>query len=168
MSETQLEATVRRLVASTKEMLRLHLPDLDCHISYSAVFCQNNREYKVYCAEALALGGLLASDTATGPVFVVPGVPTSAGILRVIKVRKPDPTRPERGDCDYATADYATLKRNVLGKRGYDLIVRPEFEMIELVDPAFDARVYFSNPPVEEHAGVREALAGGSADAQED
>ena len=33
--------------------------------------------------------------------------------------------------------------------------------MIELMDPNFDVRAYFSHPPVEEHPGIKERLLGG-------
>ncbi len=35
------------------------------------------------------------------------------------------------------------------------MIVRKNFEMVELADPQFDVRVYFSNPPMNKQFGIR-------------
>jgi len=34
-----------------------------------------------------------------------------------------------------------------------EIIEREEMEMIELMDPAFDVRAYFSHPPLDEQLG---------------
>jgi hypothetical protein len=89
---------------------------------------------------------------------VIPNITTPAGILRVLKIRKPDPTRTERGDADFSINNYHEFKNHVLSRPGFSLIRRPKTEMIELIDNNFDVRAYFSYPPVETHDGIKEAL----------
>lgn len=160
-----MKTMYKELIETAKEivnqanMLRLkYAPDFSGHVSYCCYFSQNEDEF--FKIKSLAEQvGTLAKSTNTGPVFVVPDITTDAGILRVFKVRKPDPTRPEKGDADFGLDDYVSFKFECLDKPGFKLIERADFEMIELVDPEFEVRAYFSNPPVEEHAGIREALA---------
>jgi hypothetical protein len=71
-----------------------------------------------------------------------------------LKIRKPDQTRPERGDADFAVKNYEEFKNSCLTKPGFGVIERDTFEMIELMDSSFDVRVYFSSPPVEVQLGL--------------
>ncbi|MBI5220288.1 MAG: hypothetical protein HY978_00420 [Candidatus Liptonbacteria bacterium] len=49
---------------------------------------------------------------------------------------------------------YAEFKTAHLGQPGFSLIPREGYEMIELIDPEFDVRVYFSNPPLTQQLGI--------------
>ena len=71
-----------------------------------------------------------------------------AGNRRLVKIRKPDPKRTERGDADFTVTDYLIFKKKYLSKPGFRIIKRPEMEMIELTDPSFNVLAYFSNPPL--------------------
>lgn len=151
-----LKANVTSIVARATALKDLHT-SAEASVSYSAVFTQSDDEFEALSEDA-ALWGSLVQVTKTGPVFVGPEIPTIAGPLRIIKIRKPDPTRPERGDADFAVADYPSFKARHLDSPGFTLIERDEFEMLELMDEAFNVRAYFSDPPVEEHSGISEAL----------
>lgn len=161
MSERIPESTVTLVLEIVREAAAMRdrvVLNASSSVSYCCIFAHEDDEFHEL-VNSLAGVGVLASQTATGPVFVIPPIETVAGPLRVLKVRKPDVTRPERGDADFAARDYSLLKRTNLGRHGISLITRPEFEMIEAVAPEFNVRVYFSNPPVEKHAGIAEALA---------
>jgi hypothetical protein len=159
MSETNLESAVRTIVQRANTLRLKHASKFDAHVSYCAIFCQDDRQFDSINTAASGIG-VLADDTPTGPVYVVPPIDTVVGPLRVVKVRKPDTTRPEKGDTDFGVANYAEFKAANIGRPGFKLIVRPNFEMIELMDPDFDVRAYFSHPPVEEHSGIKETLQG--------
>jgi hypothetical protein len=90
--------------------------------------------------------GSVAQETPTGPVFLIAPLPTAAGTLRILKIRRPDPKRPERGDADFTVADYDSFKNAHLGKTGFSLIKRTDMEMIELIDPSYDVIAYYSHP----------------------
>jgi hypothetical protein len=72
-----------------------------------------------------------------------------------LKIRKPDATRFERGDADFTIIDYPNFKSNYLANPGFKLIERKGFEMIELIDSAFNARAYFSNPTLDQQLGLK-------------
>ena len=76
------------------------------------------------------------------------------GDLRLLKIRKPYPTHPERGNADFTVSDYQNFKKENLAKKNFKLIKREDFEMIELTDPDFNVRVYFSNPPTDKKFGI--------------
>jgi hypothetical protein len=157
MSEINLESIVLAVVQQANELRLRHVPEYDAHVSYCAIFCQGDAQFKSINAAASSVG-TLANDTSTGPVYVIPAIETAIGPLKILKVRKPDPTRPEKGDADFAITKYPAFKAANIGRPGFKLIEREHFEMIELVDPEFDVRAYFSHPPVEEHPGIKEIL----------
>lgn len=146
------------VVQQAIELRDLHIDAFQGHVSYCCIFCQSELQYHELRTE-FENAAKLAKTTETGPVFVCSPIPTAAGELRIIKIRKPDSTRTELGDADFATRDYVNFKTAHLGESGFKLIERSDFEMLELVDPDYSVRCYFSNPPVEQHPGVREALA---------
>ena len=43
-------------------------------------------------------------------------------------------------------SNISEFKEKYLSQKEFKLIMRENFEMIELIDPQFDVRVYFSNP----------------------
>ncbi|HZV75653.1 MAG TPA: hypothetical protein VFF79_18225 [Conexibacter sp.] len=128
-------------------------------MSYVAIFCQNDDMYSTV-DKLVSAAGRAANVTATGTVYVVPEVPTACGPLRIVKVRVPDTSRPERGDADFrlVSSDHAALRARIDAEDALKLIDRDTFTMIELRDPAFDVRAYFSQPPVEEHGNLPEVL----------
>lgn len=157
-SEVEELVKLVRSVSAEAVLLRDKYVQSPSNISYCCIFTQNDEEQARLDRVCSGLGNL-ANATPTGNVYVVPSIKTDAGELRVIKVRAPDSTRPERGDADFALADYVEHQADILELPNSKLIVRDEFEMIELIDSNFDVRVYFSHPPVELHGGIREALA---------
>lgn len=158
MAQSTLESTVAEIVSQADRLRLRHVPEYPVHVSYCAIFCQNEDQFNALNGAAIAAGSL-AETTPTGPVYIVAPMQTAAGPLRIVKIRKPDPTRPERGDADFALKDYDSFKTANLARPGFKLIKREHFEMLELVDSAFDVRVYFSNPPVERHPNIKRALA---------
>lgn len=153
-----LAKLAKDIVNRSGELTQYRVGQVELSISYCAVFCQNQHEYDVFQNLASSVG-ILANDTATGPVFAVPTIYTDFGNLNILKIRKPDETRPERGDGDFKVDNYSNFKEIWLNEKGFSLIERKDFEMIELMDDDFsDVRAYFSNPPVETHGNLPEAL----------
>jgi len=71
--------------------------------------------------------------------------PIEAGANNIthLRIRKPDPERPQVGCNDFKT-DYEMFKKEYLAKYpgNLKLIVRPEYEMIEIFDKEFDVLAY--------------------------
>jgi hypothetical protein len=93
-----------------------------------------------------------------GPVFKVEAISTKAGDLRILKIRKPDLNRKERGDADFTLTNYLKFKKENLDKLGFKLIPREDFEMIEFDPQNGSPLVYFSNPTLAETLGLSHLL----------
>lgn len=147
--------TVRAIVRDACALKGAHTDEQDAPVNYACLFAQSDAEHAELVEAASKLGSVI-KETPTGPLFQV-SIETSSGLLRLVKVRRPDPTRPERGDADFTLSDYEAFKRAHLGTSGFSLVERPQMEMIELVETGSDVRVYFSHPTLEVQFGLSEA-----------
>jgi len=147
MNIEEFKNLIRDIINESAKLKNKHTEESTAPVNYVALFCQNEEEYK----EFLGLAGELGSfykDTQTGPIFLI-NLDTEQGKLKLLKVRKKDETRKERGDADFTINNYNAFKEKYLPKPGFSLIKRENFEMIELIDPCFNVRTYFSNPTLE-------------------
>lgn len=150
-----VRALVWRIVRDAQVLKDKHIADqIDAQVNYTCIFAKDEAEYNVLLQAISALGPKVDSSK-RGLIFDVGGIDTSAGQLRVLKLRAPDPERPERGDADFTVSNYPGFKATYLSRPGFKLLLRPKFEMIELMDPAFDVLAYFSHPPLDEQLGLR-------------
>jgi hypothetical protein len=115
--------------------------------AWVCIFSQSDDEYQELLTEAEKLGHII-EETPNGPKFLL-NMPI-AGTVKILKIRKKDFERPERGDADFTVSDYEAFKKECENKDNFKLIPRNGFEMIELTEPGAAVRVYFSNPPIEE------------------
>jgi len=153
MKKEQFIEKVKAIVSDAQRLKDLHTPERNAPVNYACFFAQSEEEYQDLLKAAKEIGKI-AEETNMGPVFIVDPIKTSAGNLRVVKVRKPDLTRPERGDADFTVSNYQEFKKEFLGKQGFKLFDKPGKEMIELMDPAFNVRVYFSKDPMDKKLGL--------------
>jgi len=154
MTSDELIRMTQDIVVSAKELSMKHTTEGDAPINYACIFSQSEEEYDEL-VEVAREAGSVVQETGTGPVFDVSKIPTIAGELRLLKIRKPDPKRAERGDADFTVSDYYAFKKRYLDQPGFDLIERENMEMIELSDPDFDVLAYYSHPPLGEVIGPR-------------
>jgi len=154
MERKDLEALVQGIVQQARDLKNAYTKETDARVNYACVFAQSQDEYDSLIHAVQQLGTVI-KDTPAGPVFHISPLDTVSGTLKLLKIRKPDPTRPERGDADFTVSDYATFKKVQLSKPEFRLIERPEMEMIELVDKAFRVRAYFSNPPLDQQLNIQ-------------
>lgn len=94
--------------------------------------------------------GTILEETDKGPLFRITPLTTVAGNLKILKIRMPFANRPERGDADFTVHNFENFKKTYLSRPGFNLITKPSFEMVELLDPKFDVLAYFSHPPLDE------------------
>ena len=149
MAVAKLKAKIRSIVKQAKLLKDKHTDQRDAPVNYVCIFSHRDDEFGEYVRLAEKLGEVI-KQTVTGPLFHIAPLDTVAGKVRLLKVRKPDPTRPQQGDADFTVQNYPKCKEKYLKLPNFSLIVRPEFEMIELKDPAFDVLAYFSHPTLEE------------------
>jgi hypothetical protein len=99
--------------------------------------------------------GGIVQETPSGKTYLLTeGIPTKAGLLKLLKVRKPDPTREERGDADFNTT-YPEFKAKYGGNPKFELIKRDTFEMLRLASPEFDVMACFSSVPMSKDLGIK-------------
>ncbi len=149
MTTDELKVLIREIVAEARRLNAAHTDQPDAPVNYACIFAQSPAEYEELVSVARQLGPV-ADDTATGPVFHIAPLSTDAGRFRLLKIRRPDPKRPERGDADFTVADYDMFKKRHLGRPGFSLIQREHMEMLELSDPAFNVLAYYSHPTLAE------------------
>ncbi|MFZ2970393.1 MAG: hypothetical protein WA063_04555 [Minisyncoccia bacterium] len=137
------------IIPKTLELNQAHISSEVTRVNYSAIFCQSDAEYEELNRKAVLIGDV-AEDTPTGPLYKFhKPFQTIAGPLWLLKVRKPDPTRPQCGDADFTLKDYNSFKEKYLKDvEHFKVIDRENFEMIELKDLEFDVISYFSNIPL--------------------
>ncbi len=152
MNPEEFKNLVKDIVVEAAKLKNKHTNEKDASVNYAAIFCQSDREYKDFFNLASELGEIY-KDTKTGPLFLV-DLDTESGRLKLLKIRKPDVTLKERGDSDFTIKDYSIFKEKYLSKKGFSLIRKEDFEMIELTDSRFDVRVYFSYPPIDKQFGL--------------
>ena len=154
MDVTALKQLVEEIVKKANDLKNKHTSEKNAPVNYACIFAQSEEQYDELLTVAKKIGSIV-EETPTGPLFHIQPLSTVAGDLRLLKIRKPDATRPELGDADFTIGNYPEFKKRYLSKTGFKLIPREKFEMIELVDTRFNVRVYFSNPPLDKQLRIR-------------
>jgi hypothetical protein len=153
MDVSNLRQLVQEIVEKANALKNKHTSEEKAPVNYACIFCQNGEQYNSLVALAQEIGKVI-EETPTGPLFHIQSLETITGKLQLLKIRKPDATKPELGDADFTISNYPEFKKKYLLQRGFSLIVRKNFEMIELVDPKFNVRAYFSNPPLDKQLNL--------------
>ncbi|MCD6230038.1 MAG: hypothetical protein J7K00_04530 [Candidatus Diapherotrites archaeon] len=154
METEDLKKQVQGIVKQSCELKNKYTAEQNAQVNYACIFSQSSEEFEILIKVANKIGKII-KDTPTGPLFEINPIKTVAGNLRLLKIRNPDKTRPERGDADFTVFNYFDFKNKYLPKDGFKLIERKDFEMIELVNFDFNVRAYFSNPPLDEQLGIK-------------
>lgn len=153
MTLDDLKILVQDIVAEARKLSNIYTKEHDAPVNYACIFAHTENDYADLLNAASELGTIV-QETSMGPIYHIAPIKTEAGELRLLKIRHPDPKRPERGDADFTLSDYQDFKATNLNKVGFSVIKREGFEMIEVVDPAFDILVYYSHPPLIEVLNV--------------
>ena len=154
METEDLKNLVKSIVEKATALKNKHIDDKNTPINYTCIFSQNKEEYKELLEVARKIGKVI-QETPTGLLFQIEPLETVSGILKLLKIRIPDPTRPERGDADFTISNFLEFEKKYLSKPGFKIMKKPDFYMIELIDSDFDVRAYFSNPPLDEQLNLK-------------
>lgn len=107
------------------------------------VFSHGQEEFEKLKEILFTLGEL---DHENNGPFVKLHEPIQIGKDRIelLRIRRPDPDRPQVGCNDFEAPSYEEFKEEFLAKNpgNLRLVVRPEYEMIEFFDPDFDVLAY--------------------------
>ncbi len=154
MEQEALKLRIQEIVKQAKILKDKHTSEKDAKVNYACIFSHTKEEFDELVLDSELLGRVI-KETPTGPLFHIEPIETVSGHLKLLKIRVPDETRPERGDADFTVENYDEFSKENLSKRGFKLIKRENMEMIELMDEEFGVRAYFSHPPLDEQLGVK-------------
>ncbi len=155
MDVQDLKAMVQEIIEQARLLKDKHTDQKNVPVNYACIFSQSKKEYEELLEVSRKIGKIIEEMT-SGVLFQISPLKTESGTLKLLKIRIPDVTRPERGDADFTVSNYPDFKKKYLPKNGFSLIKkREDFEMLELMDPEFHVRVYFSDPPLDVQLGIK-------------
>jgi len=153
MTKQDLEKIINHIVNQGLQAISENTDEKDLLIDYIGIFSKDDNEF-IDLDRLVSTLGKPGDKTATqsGSTYLLDEpLNTPAGPLKVLKVRKPDPTRPQRGAPDFQVKDYPTFKEKYFSKgqnHNFSLMVRKEYEMLEL--KGVDVLVYFPSKSFDE------------------
>jgi len=112
MTENELEKIIFYLVKQGLMTLERFTDEKNGVIDYVAIFAKDENEFNDLLSVAETVGQEIDRETAkTGKTFLLnKPLDTTAGVLSLIKIRKPDDIRPQRGAPDFKIPDYQQFK----------------------------------------------------------
>lgn len=146
--------TVNYIVRRSAELKNKYTDASSASVEFACVFCQNKKEYKQFTDSIETLGKVVEKTQSGFTYLLDESIETIAGRLKLVKIRKPDAIRPERGDADF-NINYEEFKKKYQDNSKFELIKRDTFEMLRLVDPDFDVMACFSNIPKSKDLGIK-------------
>ena len=154
MVSKQLISRIQDLVAKATELKNRYITDKQAPVNYACIFTQSEDEFVELCSLAKEFGSVI-KETDKGPIFKIEPLATDAGVLQLLKIRRPDAEHPDLGDADFTIKDFDVFQNKYLGQSGFKLIQKENFVMMELMESGCDVRVYFSHPPLDEQFNIK-------------
>jgi len=154
MNIEDLKIKVKDIVKKATTLKNKHIDDKNTPINYACIFSQSREEYNELLEVTRKIGKVI-KETPTGLLFHIQPLQTVSGVLRLLKIRIPDPSRTELGDADFTVSNFSEFEKKYLSKPGFKIMKKEDFYMIEIMDPKFDVRAYFSNPPLDVQLNIK-------------
>lgn len=146
--------TVNYIVTRSVELKNTYTTELNAPVEFACIFCRSEEEYLEFTREIETLGSIVETTPSGYTYLLSEPVATVAGPLRLVKIRRPDPKRHQRGDADFNT-DYEEFKKRYGGDPKFERVIRPTFEMLRLSEPDFDVMACFSSIPKSKELGIK-------------
>lgn len=146
MNKQELKKIITYLVNQGLQTIKNNTDEKQAIIDYVAIFSKDEDEFKNLNLIAQTMGPQVDKENSkTGQTFLLDDpIETPAGKLKLIKIRIPDDTRPQRGAPDFKIPNYNEFKNKYLQTSGnFTLMIRKDFEMIEI--KGIDVLVYIPN-----------------------
>ena len=115
MEIQEFKIFIQDIVKEAKSLKDKHTNETDALVNYACIFCQNEEEFKDFNKLSENIGKII-KQTPTGSLFHIDKLNTVSGELQLLKIRKPEKTRPEKGDVDFTISDYTSFKNKYLSK----------------------------------------------------
>lgn len=157
MNKAELILCIKDIIADAVKLKNKYTDLYDISVNYACIFAHSEAEYSELYELAQSLGNVV-HKTEMGDIFMIEPIQSVAGMLYLLKVRKPDPAKTGRGYADLTVPDYNVFKKKYLNNPAFKLTDRGEYEMIGLKDAEFDVAVYFMNPPMDKMLGIKSKL----------
>lgn len=120
MDTDYLTKLVQNIVKESCELKDRYTDEHAAPVNYACIFFQNQDEFEILIKITNQIGQII-QKTPTGSLFNIHPIKTTSGNLKLLKIRNPDETRPERGDADFTVSDYPEFKEKYLSKDGFKL-----------------------------------------------
>ncbi len=156
MDKQGLENILGYIVKQGLETIETNTENVEATIDYVAIFTKNKSEFESLNTIAQSMGNEVDIETArTGNTYSLhEPIKTSAGLLKLIKIRFPDPTRPQRGAPDFKILNYQEFKSKYLKKGGnFTLMLKEKYEMVEI--KGIDVLVYIPDNTLGERLKIK-------------
>jgi len=154
MNNSDIIKFIQNLVVDAVNLKNKYVHLHDISINYACIFTHSDEEYKILNKLGYKMGSVVR-ETTMGSIFHIEPIDTIAGQMQLLKIRKPDPKKFERGYVDFTVPDYNSFKNKYLPSKEFHLIKRPDYEILGLSEKDCDVRVYFAYPPMDEQLGVK-------------
>jgi hypothetical protein len=100
MNKQELIKLIQQIVSEGVELKNKHTDLHEISVNYACVFAHNENEYEVL-NELVQSSGEVRRETEMGSIYLVDTISTVAGKLQLVKVRKPEETKPGKGYADF-------------------------------------------------------------------
>lgn len=151
---SMLTTVITYIVSRSMELKNAFTNVSTASVEFACIFCRHEEEYQAFTREIDTLGSIVETTPSGYTYLLNEPIVTSAGPLRLVKIRKSDPKLQPMGDADFNT-DYPSFKKHHEGDSKFELIKRETFEMLRLSDPKFDVMACFSSIPKSKELGIK-------------
>ncbi len=159
MSNQNCIDIINYIVKQGLETITTSTSETQPKVDFVNIFSHNDEEFNSLYANLDEYGTPTTTHTeGTGVTFRLnQPLPTIAGPLTWVRLRKPDVKRMQRGGLDFKVDNYESLKKECFEKNSgdYGLIIRTGFELIEI--KGVDVLVYVPNITMTEMMGKMES-----------
>lgn len=156
MNKEKLQEIVNYVVNQGLKAIKVNTANELVALDYLAIFSKDENEYKDLDSVIEPLGREVDKEVSkTGRTFkLFKPLETPVGLLYLLKIRRPDPTRPQRGAPDFRVPSYDHIKEKYLKDGGnMALMIRSAYEMIEI--KGVDVLVYIPSHPLSERLKIK-------------
>jgi len=137
-----LEKRLHILIENIEKLVKATFPNKDLKIGYTTIFAKDEADYETLRSLLNEYGWEEPANNGLAYHIEKP-IKIGNTIMMKVRVRKPDVHRPELGCCDlvYKDSDYKYYREKAL-EIGLDIILRKDYEMIELSTRDIPAYAY--------------------------
>lgn len=145
----QIKKIISEIVDEADSIIKEKI-DENFLIDFVDIFPKSEKEKGQLTKEIEKIGKEIL-QTETGKIYrLSEPIITKFGPLSLIKIRIFDAGRTQRGAPDFKVKDYANFKHKYLADNSFKLIVRNDYEMLELRKEGRNVLIYFPDKTLSE------------------